>query len=105
MLLDQYSFLLGLNPDGIILVVNNYDEEEYLRRTRAFVESVCEGKIFAVVLSNVTKIFAQSIWDNPLNNREPLTVQDVEKIFEKPVFSLTDLDIKKLVDEIEKYYA
>ena len=105
MLHDQYSFLLGVNPDGIILCVNNYDDEDYLKRTRAFIESVCEGKIMAVVLSNVTKIFSQSIWDNPLRDRDPLSKEDVERLFGLPVFTVPDLDISGLVDKVVEYYS
>ena len=39
MVLTNHFFLLGVNPDAVILVVNIYDDIDYIRRTISYLES------------------------------------------------------------------
>lgn len=49
--ISQYNFLLGTQPDAVILCVNPYDDEEYIRRTINFIESSVNGcKVIAIVV-------------------------------------------------------
>ena len=42
--ISQYEFLLGTAPDCYILCVNVFDENSYIERTIAFLESVLSQK-------------------------------------------------------------
>lgn len=46
----QIDFLLGLNPDRVILCINPYDELEYIRRTINMIEALVDCKVIAFVL-------------------------------------------------------
>lgn len=48
--LIQYEFLLGTQPDRVILCINPYDEIKFIRRTIQFVESSIDCKVIALVM-------------------------------------------------------
>ncbi len=49
--ISQYEFLLGTQPDAVVLCVNPYDEEDYIQRTIYFIESSTNGgKVIALVV-------------------------------------------------------
>ena len=48
--LQQYAFLLGLQPDLVILNINNTDEIEYVENTIQFIEAAANCKVVASVL-------------------------------------------------------
>ena len=52
--LAQIEFLLGSNPDIVILCVNIYDDFEYIRRTVKTIENLVETQVVALALSKMT---------------------------------------------------
>ena len=56
--IPQYNFLMGTQPDKIVLCVNPYDETEYIKRTIKFLESSIDCQVIALV------IFPLDIIDN-----------------------------------------
>lgn len=48
--LQQYAFLLGLQPDLVVLNINNTDEIEYIENTVQFIEAAANCKVVACVL-------------------------------------------------------
>lgn len=47
--LRQYDFLLGTQPDAVILCINLYDEIEYIKRTISFIEASNQSHVIAMV--------------------------------------------------------
>lgn len=92
--LKQYYFLLGTQPDSIILCVNAYDSVEYIRRTIAFFGAVVNAKVICICVSY-------------LNNRSfkpPMNPISYYESIGLPVFDLQEIDICKMVQIIERYY-
>ena len=53
LLYKQSYFLNGINPDGIVLVVNSYDSIRYIERTINYLESFTKAKIIFVIINNI----------------------------------------------------
>lgn len=49
--LPQFSFLLGTQPDAVILCINPFDEMDYIMRTKLFIESSVDCKVVAFEVS------------------------------------------------------
>ena len=103
--IDQYYYILGVNPDGVILCVNEVDELDYIRKTINFIESASSAKVIAIVLSETHNMHTYSVLGNEVIVEERQTKEGLEKTFERPVFSLFSLDIKALVNKILEYYS
>jgi len=52
--LSQLHFLLGSNPDIVVLCVNLFDDLDYIRRTIGTIECLVETKVVALALSKLT---------------------------------------------------
>lgn len=48
--LKQYSFLMGSQPDCMILCINPYDDLEYIHRTISFLEASVDGKVVSICI-------------------------------------------------------
>lgn len=48
--ISQYNFLLGTQPDAVILCINPYDEIDLIRRTIVFIEASVNCKVIALVV-------------------------------------------------------
>ena len=46
----QNSFLMGTQPDAVVLCVNSYDELDYIERTIRYLEASVESEVVALVL-------------------------------------------------------
>lgn len=97
--LNQYAFLTGVNPDGVILCVNEIDDFVYVQKTINFIESVSCAKVFAIVISPVRK--NESNLEKKQNVLEALKAEYGD---DKKYYMLQDLDVKSLVDNIIQYY-
>ncbi len=101
---EQYSYLLGVNPDGVILCVNTFDEMKYILRTKSFIESSVNAKVIAVVISESRYNKEKGIFTG-VKNLNLISKEDVEKSLNIPTFSLSDLNIGELADVIIDYYS
>lgn len=98
-LIQQYAFLLGTNPDGVILCINNYDEDDYIRRTIHFIESAVYSKVIALVVNtkkNKTENLERAVRQK--------CIETMKIKFGLPTFDLLNLQTERLVDVIEEYY-
>ena len=106
----QYSFLLGLQADCVILSVNPHDEINYIKRTIQFIESLDCGSILALVVFPV--IASQSLTGVGYKSRA-LSKEEMQKIkkkytneFSLPVFDLgNNDDMDALTGKIIDYYS
>ena len=46
----QIDFLIGLNPDRVVLCINPHDDNAYIRRTIMALEALTDCKVIALVL-------------------------------------------------------
>lgn len=73
----QYEFLIGLNPDVVILVINYFDELEYIQNTIKFIKSSVGAKVIGCVLSLVLQ---------KNTSREIENIEELSFHIQKPVW-------------------
>ena len=108
--IQQYNFLLGTQPEAIILCVNPYDEFNYIHRTIKFIESSIDAKVISLV------VFPKDIkknWEGMYGSKEAISDEKYEEIKEKlfnefarPTYKLSDsTDMERLFTQIVDYYS
>lgn len=102
---EQYNYLLGTNPDGVVLCVNEIDELDYIARTIGFIESIGMAKVIALVMSETHTLFSQSVFENKNMQGSKLTEKELFERFKLPIFLLSELDIIRLADVVLEYYG
>lgn len=104
----QHSFFMGTMPDAVILLINPYDEQEYINHTIQYLESFGFCKVIAVV------IFPMDIdekWKRFIAKKQPLSIHKLNEIKQRfdekmPVYLLGDNeDEKKLFEHIVDYFS
>lgn len=105
LLLNQYGFLLGTNPDGVILCINAVDDIDYVRRTILFIESALGNKVFSIVLCDGEKMYSSNVFLKNIENHSNLNTFVCENEFQVPVFTMPEFDAEKMVDTIIKFYS
>ncbi len=91
---NQFCFLIGINPDGLVLCVNEFDDVEYVKNTISYARAITGAEIIMVVISGV---------NNPRLERNP----ELELYFEKIGVAyrrLEQLKQDELVDNVINYY-
>lgn len=96
----QIDFLLGLNPDRVILCVNPYDEVEYIRRTINMIEALADCKVIAFVLYPMNykneSIFGMNKYKITITEAETIKIKLMEN-FHIPCYVLgEEIEMKKL---------
>ena len=93
--LRQYYFLLGTQPDSIILFVNSCDSAEYIKRTIDFFYSTVQAQVVCLIWSDVN--------DDRIKQNY-MSMGDAQSLFGIPVFNLKSLDMEKIKEIIFEYY-
>ena len=107
--IPQQCFLLGTQPDAVILCVNPYDDLAYIKRTISFLESCVECKVIALV------VFPMSIrgdWAGTFGLKKVMTNEEIdsikdrfESIFDIPTFNLGNAeDLCKVMTAIINFF-
>lgn len=88
----QYAFLLGTQPDAVILCVNPYDDFEYIKRSVNYLESLVNCKVIALsvfpmdINADWTGMYGKK---SVLKNEKLLHLKEqLYRAFEIPVFGL-----------------
>lgn len=97
---NQYDFLMGTQPEAIVLTINPFDELSYVKRTIMFLESSVDAKVVAIVIYPVNYI---NDWTGFYGKKQALSDEEfinIKNIYEKeldiPVLSLNqDINILK----------
>lgn len=92
----QYLFLLGTQPDSIILCVNGFDSEEYIKRTIAFFQSTVNAYVICLIVSYVNA---------RKKHVEVKPLSFFQETFGVPAFDLQNLNIHEVLNVIFTYYG
>ncbi len=103
----QNSILSALQPDCVILVVNSYDDIEYIKRTIMYIESVCNTKVICLVISfkAINKTWSSMELSTRIIDEEESNIYKniVANKLCKPCYSYNEID--KIFYEIQKYLS
>lgn len=107
--IPQIDFLMGTQPDAVVLCINPYDEIHYLRRTVNFIESGVDSKVIAFV---VFPMDIQADWTGIYGAKKPLSDESYQKVketlgkeFHIPVYQLgNENDMTSLVDTVIDFF-
>lgn len=94
--MKQYCFLLGTQPDSIILCINDFDTDEYIERTIAFFKAAVNANVICLIVSELHK---------PNSGLTKRSKDYFESKFGIPTFSLKSLNINDVIDTMMKYYG
>ena len=108
--LKQHTYLMGIQPDIIVLCVNPDDHIEYIKNSIKYLEGAVNSYVCAIV---VFPMIAKDDWYNmyeikrKLNNDEIVQIKEnFKQSIHKPTFCLDNSeDIEKLVETIIDYFA
>lgn len=106
----QRDFIIGTQPDYIVLCVNPHDSCEYIIRTIKYIESLIDTKVIAVVVFPILQenaSFGINYKSVKLNDKEmKLVINKVKKETGLKTFALDRKDnIIQLTNEIIKSFA
>lgn len=105
----QIEFLMGTQPDAVVLCINPYDEIHYLRRTVNFIEASVDSKVIALV---VFPMNIQEDWTGIYGAKRPLSEEAYHKLkeilyteFHIPVYQLgNECDMTALTNTIIDFF-
>ena len=108
--IENYSFLMGVNPDAIVLCVNPYDEIQYIRRSIEFLESSVDCKVIGLVVYPMS--FADD-WSGYFGKKTRINFEEFQRLrnllefeFHRKVFLLGEKEhMEQLVDLIECFFV
>lgn len=107
--LPQIEFLLGTQPDAVVLCMNMFDDLDYIKRTICFIESTCRGKVIALVMFPMD---LRNDWSGMYGSREKMDIEKyiykktkLENEFLIPLYELgNEEDMEQLVEIIKNYF-
>ena len=108
--LMQNSYMLGTQPDAVILCINPFDGMDYIGRTIKYLESVVESKVIALVLYPMditdkwTGIYGRRI---KVDEAKIQTLsEEVRERFGLPLYCLgKEDDMEKVKDALIDFFA
>ncbi len=108
--IQQQIFLLGTNPDAVILCVNIQDDISYIKRTIAVIENLNYCQVIAIVVSPL--LFAGD-FGMIRQRKECATLEQIQQFVEQlneelcsPIFSLADSsDMEQLFQLCLDYFT
>lgn len=105
----QHMFLLGVQPDAVILCINSHDSVQYINNTIKYIEGAANSEVIALVL------FPMSLttdWRGVFDVKEKLNIDQLKSIrrhfegFHIPLYVLgEEEDMENLVDLLINYLS
>lgn len=108
--IPQYDFLIGTQPDIVILCINPFDDIKHIARTVEFIESSVDCKVLSLVVfpmtikDNWSAFFGgkKTLNDNDFNNIK----EELSQFFHVSVYNLGNVNhLNELLDEIINYLS
>lgn len=106
----QQDFLLGTEPDAVILCINPFDEIHYISRTIKYLENYIDTKVIALSLFPKNKVFEWSIQGAQTEDVPIKTLSEIKNyysnVFQIPCFLLGDeRDLEKMINHIIDFFS
>lgn len=106
--LEQHSYLLGFQPDAIVLCVNMFDDIKFITRTISYLEGAVECKVIALVL--YPQIYTSPLSGIVLSDAKSESIDETKERFSEKtglkVFTLGDFgDMKELVASVIRFFS
>lgn len=106
--LKQNAFFMGTMPDAVVLLINPYDEQDYVEHTIQYMESFGFCKVIAMVIFPMD---LDSQWKRFTTRKQPVTEKRVDEIKSRfsdrmPVYVLGDsAEETRLFEQILDYFS
>ncbi len=108
--LRQFVFLMGTQPDAVVLCVNPYDELDYIERSIHFLEAGVACEVIAICVFPMT---VKKNWSGIYHTKEVLSEAEYQTMkelltcrFSVPVYRLGDADdITELFENILTFFS
>lgn len=106
----QFNFLLGTQPDCVILCVNPFDNIDYIHRTINFIESIINARVISIVIFPMDlREGLQGILGSKIRITDT-KYNKIKNIFESrfkiPIFKLgSESDMDCLIEELINYFS
>ena len=108
--LKQFNFLMGTQPDCMVLCINPYDDLDYIRRTIFFLESSVAGKVIGLCIYPMDY---KRDWTGMYHQKEVLSEAEIESLknillqeFNVPSYQLgNEADISSLYEEVIAFFS
>lgn len=108
--ISQHLFLLGTQPDAVILCINPFDEMDYIERTIRYIEAMVNSKVISIVIfpmdlkDNWTGIYGQKI---ALSAEKLFSLKErLLRQFSLPVYELgKESDINEMAENVIDFFA
>lgn len=106
----QHDFLIGTEPDAIILCINPNDEISFIKRTINYLESFIETKVIGISMFPLEKVME---WKMSVEHGEAINADELHKrktnyenTLNLPVYLLgNEQDDEKMIASIESYFS
>lgn len=107
--IPQYHFLLGTQPDAVILCINPYDDFDYIKKTIKFIEACTDCKVIALV------VFPMNIrdgWSGIYESKKTMSDEELDTLkktlyryFHIPIFALgNEKDMGNLSEHVINFF-
>ncbi len=109
MVLCNHYCLLGINPDVVVLVVNVFDDFDYIKRTIHYLENIIVCDVISIVVFPIMRTFKwNTLGDLSVRYNEDVLQDFKERLgsfLDKPIFVLdNDKDMDALVSICFGYF-
>ncbi len=108
--LRQYSFLMGTQPDAVILCINPFDDDDYIQRSIKFIEATVNCKVIALCVFPMDQ---KNDWTGLYGKKTMLSIEKFDllkmrfaEVYKMPLYLLSDeRDMDILFEQVVGYFS
>lgn len=110
MVLFNHYYMLGANPDAVILMINVFDDFDYIQRTIQYIENIIICDVIALVIFPIKRTFKWNTLGDLSVRYDDYSIEEVKErlktVFNKVVYTLDDeKDMNDLSNQCLTYFA
>lgn len=106
--LQQHEFILATEPDAVILCVNIFDEDNYIKRTIDYIESIVNAQVIALVLFPKIREIKSGVMTNkllPATNQQIANAKERLKEHHQRSVFVAEEELKELGNLCIQYFS